>query len=100
VPKCELSRFPPKWRRLTLRRAGPSETACKSTLDLTGTDRDSILFSHNHLSAVTKVTFLAIKLVRPLHVAEYDFLCSREELCLDGRLNGGSQEFYWWRSAE
>jgi hypothetical protein len=87
-------------RGLTLRKTRPSETAHSSSTSLSSHRRYPILFSHNHLSAVTKVMFPTIKLVRPLHVAEYDFLCSREELCLDGRLNGGSQEFYWWRSAE
>ena len=60
----------------------------------------AILFWHKHLSAVTKVMFPTIKLVRALHVPGYDFLCLGEELCLDGQRNSGWQECCWWQSAE
>lgn len=54
----------------------------------------AMLFSYSYLIAVTKVTFPTIKLVRTLHIAEYDFLCPWEESCLDSQPDGGSQESY------
>jgi hypothetical protein len=52
-----------------LRKQRRIETTARMVLDGQAAIAPAILFSHNHLSAVTKVMFPTIKLVRPLLVA-------------------------------
>jgi TonB family protein len=62
-----------------LRKKRCHETTLKAAAAESVMNSLAMLFSHSYLSAVTKVTFPTIKLVRTVHVAEYDFLCSGEE---------------------
>ena len=69
------SRNQPRVNRLMLRKHRGRETKATAVGDDAWIIVSAILFWHKHLSAVTKVMFPTIKLVRALHVPGYDFLC-------------------------